>query len=92
MEDEELRLDGNAIAGTLGEVFVDEMTSARIACKGCGNVESVGAEHAYVQAPGIVLRCTHCDSALLVMTRTGGRMRIWFPRSHWLEMGEAGNA
>jgi hypothetical protein len=88
VEDEELRLDGNAIAGKLGEVFVREMTSARIACEGCGNVESVGAEHAYVQAPGIVLRCTHCDSALLVMTRTGGRSRIWFPRSHWLETGE----
>lgn len=88
MEGEELRVDGNAIAGALGEVFVDEMTSARIACKGCGNVESVGAEHAYVQAPGIVLRCTHCDSALVVMTRTGGRMRVWFPRSDWLETGE----
>jgi hypothetical protein len=22
------------------------------------------------------------------MTRTGERMRVWFPRSHWLEMGE----
>ena len=88
MAGEELRVDGNAIAGALGEVFVDEMTSARIACKGCGNVESVGAEHAYVQAPGIVLRCTHCDSALVVMTRTGGRMRVWFPRSDWLETGE----
>ena len=88
MEGEALRLDGNAIAGTLGEVFVHEMTAARIACKGCGNVEPVGAEHAYVQAPGIVLRCSHCDSALLVMTRTAGRQRIWFPRSHWLEMGE----
>ena len=76
MEGEERRLDGNAIAGTLGELFVDEMTSALIACQGCGNVEFVGAEHAYVQAPGIVLRCTHCDSALVVMTRTGGRMRV----------------
>jgi DNA-directed RNA polymerase subunit RPC12/RpoP len=85
VEGEELRLDGNAIAGTLGEVFVDEMTSARIACEACGSVESVGA------APGIVLRCTHCDSALLVMTRTGSRMRIWFPRSRWLETGEPGN-
>ena len=92
MEGEDLRLDGNAIAGTLGEMFVDEMTSARIACKGCGSVESVGAEHAYVQAPGIVLRCSHCDEALLVMTRTAGRHRIWFPRSHWLEMGEPTDA
>ena len=92
MEGEALRLDGNAIAGTLGEMFVHEMTSARIASEGCGSVESDGAEHAYVQAPGIVLRCSHCDSALLVMTRTGGRMRVWFPRSDWLEMGEPGDA
>jgi Family of unknown function (DUF6510) len=88
MEGEALRLDGNAIAGTLGEMFVHDMTEARIACKGCGSVEPVGAQHVYMQAPGIVLRCSHCDQALLVMTQTAGRHRISFPRSEWLEMDE----
>ena len=58
-----MRVDGNAIAGILGEVFVQEMTAARIACGGCGKVEPVGAEHAYMQAPGS-RRCCHCDSVL----------------------------
>jgi hypothetical protein len=92
MEGEALRLDGNAIGGTLGEMFVHDMTAALIACKGCGNVEPVGAEHAYVRAPGIVLRCRNCDAALLVMTRTDGRHRISFPQSHWLEMGGPGDS
>jgi hypothetical protein len=91
MEGEAFRLDGNAIGGTLGEMFVHDMTAALIACEGCGNVEPVGAEHAYVRAPGIVLRCRNCDAALLVMTRTNGRHRISFPQSHWLEMDEPGD-
>ena len=67
MEGEALRLDGNAIGGTLGEMFVHDMTAALIACKGCGNVEPVRGG-ARVRAPGIVLRCRNCDAALLVMT------------------------
>jgi hypothetical protein len=49
MDDADLRVDGNALAGVLSEVFVHEMTSARIACDGCGEVEPIGAEHAYMQ-------------------------------------------
>jgi len=88
MEGEALRLDGNAIAGTLGEVFVHEMTAARIACKGCGNVEPVGAEHAYMRGPGIVMRCCHCDSVLLVVTHTGETHRFGVGRAKWLDFGE----
>ena len=65
MKEADLMVDGNALAGVLGEVFVHEMTSARVACDGCGEVEPLGAEHAYTQAPGIVLRCRHCDGVLL---------------------------
>jgi hypothetical protein len=46
MRSEAVRLDGNAIAGPPGEVYVHGMTSARIACAGCGQVEAIGAEHA----------------------------------------------
>lgn len=56
------RIDGNAVAGTLGEIFVHEMTAVRVACGGCGKIEPIGAEHAYRQAPGIVLRCCDCDA------------------------------
>jgi hypothetical protein len=82
-----LRVDGNALAGVLGEVFVHEMTSARIACDGCGEVEPIGAEHAYMQAPGIVLRCRHCEDVLLVITQRGGRYLLGFKQSRWLQIG-----
>ena len=85
MDDDEMRVDGNAMAGVLGEVFVQEVTAAHIACGGCGSVEPIGAEHAYVQAPGIVLRCCHCDSVLLVVANAGDRYRLGLGRTHWLE-------
>jgi hypothetical protein len=78
MDDAEVRVDGNALAGALREVFVYEMTSARVACRGCGKVEPLGAEHAYIQAPGQVLRCCYCESVLLVITKPGGRYLLGF--------------
>jgi hypothetical protein len=87
MDDADLRVDGNALAGVLSEVFVHEMTSARIACDGCGEVEPIGAERAYMQAPGIVLRCRHCEDVLLVITQRGGRYLLGFKESRWLQIG-----
>jgi hypothetical protein len=86
MDAEDLRVDGNALAGELSEVFAYEMTAARVACGGCGQVEPLGADHAYVQAPGMVLRCCHCDNVLLVMTRTDDRLLVSFPGSQWFEV------
>jgi Family of unknown function (DUF6510) len=88
MESDAMRLDGNAMAGVLGEVFVREMTAARIACGGCGKVEPVGAEHAYTQAPGIVMRCRHCDGVLLVVSQTERTYRFGLGSVNWLEFAE----
>jgi hypothetical protein len=88
MESDAMRLDGNAMAGVLGELFVREMTAARIACGGCGKVEPVGAEHAYTQAPGIVMRCRHCDGVLLVVAQTGRTYRFGLGSVRWLEFAE----
>lgn len=87
MDESNLMVDGNAVAGILGEVFVHEMTSARVACKGCGEIEPIGAEHAYMQAPSIVLRCCHCEEVLLVITQRGGRYLLGFKESRWLQIG-----
>jgi ribosomal protein S27E len=86
MDDGALRVDGNALAGELSEVFSHEMTVARVACVGCGAVEQLGAHHAYIQAPGMVLRCSHCDHVLLVMTRTGDRLRVSLAGSTWIDL------
>lgn len=86
MGDTDHRLDGNALAGVLGEIFVHEMTTARLACDGCGKVEPLGAEHAYTQAPGIVLRCCHCNEVLLAITQRAGRYLLGFQELRWLEI------
>jgi hypothetical protein len=66
-------LDGNAAAGMLSEVFAAELTSARGRCASCGQVAFVAEARAYVHAPGLVLRCRSCDSALLVLVRARDR-------------------
>jgi len=86
MDDGALRVDGNALAGELSEVFSHEMTVARVACGGCGAVEQLGADHAYIQAPGMVLRCSHCDHVLLVITRTRDRLRLSLAGSKWIDL------
>ena len=78
MESDERRLDGNAAAGMLGEIFPFEMTMAQIRCAGCGAVEPVGAEMAYMDAPGMVMRCVHCERVLLTV--------VHGVRRYWLEM------
>jgi hypothetical protein len=87
MDEPNLMVDGNAAAGVLGEVFVHEMTSALVACKGCGEIEPIGAEHAYLQAPGTVLRCCHCEEVLLVITQRGGRYVLGSKETRWLQIG-----
>ena len=41
---DELRLDGNAAAGTLGEVFSFEATTAEYACDGCSRTGRLGSD------------------------------------------------
>jgi hypothetical protein len=62
---EPTHLDGNAIAGVLGEVFALEMTAAVGRCDGCGAVSVLAETRVYVDAPGIVVRCAGCDAVLL---------------------------
>jgi hypothetical protein len=67
---DELRLDGNAAAGVLGELFAFEITTATMACAGCGRASPVGALPLYSHEMGAVLRCRACDQVLLVVTRS----------------------
>jgi hypothetical protein len=91
MDGTELRLDGNAAAGLLGEVFVPEMTAARGACAACGLVAEVGAQHLYMgpRSPGAVLRCRDCEGVLMVVVRRAGRLRVGLQGLTWLELSEA---
>jgi Family of unknown function (DUF6510) len=73
---EELKLDGNAAAGLLREIFAVEVTTAAGTCDGCGAVEAVGAVSVYAHGPGTVLRCPHCESILMRIVTDGTRYWI----------------
>ena len=78
-----LMLDGNAVAGLLGEVFAVEMTTAVGICSGCGAAEPVGALRVY-RGAGFVLRCPHCGNVLAVLVETGTEVRIALPGTRTL--------
>ncbi len=70
-----LKLDGNAAAGLLQEVFGFEVTSASGTCDNCGAVEAVGAVVVYAHGPGTILRCPHCEAVLMRIVTDG--VRYW---------------
>ncbi|MEV4313849.1 DUF6510 family protein [Actinocrispum sp. NPDC049592] len=65
-------LDGNAIAGTLHDVFGGDMTTATGTCGSCGDRGVLAEVRVYLHAPGIVARCRHCESVLLVIVERRG--------------------
>jgi hypothetical protein len=73
---DELRLDGNAAAGPLGEVFSFEVTTAHYACEGCGRVAHIGEAMAYMTDIGTIVRCPSCDDALIRLAHNRGRYWI----------------
>jgi len=75
METHELKLDGNALGGMMLELFGVEMTTATSICRSCGATELLACVDVYVQAPGAVARCRHCDNVLMKIVR--GPDRVW---------------
>ena len=79
-------LDGNAAAGMLSEVFALEVTAARGRCDSCGNVAELGEARAFIEAPGLVIRCRACDGVLLVLVRGNGRYWLGAQGLSWFEL------
>ena len=82
-------LDGNGAAGMLSEVFAAEVTTVRGRCDSCGSVAQLGEAVAYMDAPGLVVRCRSCDGVLLVLVRTGSHRRLTVSGLTWLELAAA---
>lgn len=78
MQQGEMKLDGNAIAGLLREIFTVEMTLAESTCGGCGAVHPVGRVDVYLNAPGVVVRCPSCEQVLMRIVHGKGR--------YWLDL------
>jgi hypothetical protein len=57
-------LDGNALAGLLGELLGVEATDSPRGCHSCGAVNAIGAHRLY-RGAGLVLRCPTCGDVAL---------------------------
>jgi Family of unknown function (DUF6510) len=64
------RVDGNAAAGILSELFVPDLTAARAKCAGCGTTRTIGAMIVYAHGMGTVMRCPGCDMVVMRIART----------------------
>ena len=64
------RVDGNAAAGILSEIFVPDLTAARAKCAGCGVTRTIGTLIVYAHGMGMVVRCPGCDRVMLRLART----------------------
>ena len=71
-------LDGNAAAGALAEIFAVDVTITVSTCTACGDTRPVAELRAWVDAPGVVLRCARCDTVLVRLVRG--------PSKAWLDM------
>jgi len=85
---EKLRLDGNAAAGPLGEVFSFEVTTAEYACGGCGRTGMLGGTMVYeVRGLGTIVRCPSCENALIRLAYSRGRPMVDLRGTRYLTTG-----
>jgi hypothetical protein len=63
---DEQHIDGNGIAGLLGEIAGAEVTAVLRTCQSCGDRRAIGEHRAYRTA-GVVLRCPSCHDVALVI-------------------------
>jgi hypothetical protein len=85
---EDRRLDGNAIGGLLLELFGVELTVALSVCGSCGAQEQVARLQVYADAPGVVVRCCHCEDVMMRIVRGPGRAWIDLSGTGSLELRE----
>jgi len=65
-------VDGNAIAGTLYNVFGSEMTTMSGVCANCGMTSRLAEMKVYPDAPGVIGRCPGCGNLLLAIVDRRG--------------------
>jgi hypothetical protein len=73
---DQLRLDGNAAAGMLGEMFPFDVTVTTAICDGCGLSSPLGELVLYGPPMGVILRCPGCAHLMLCATRLRGVLRL----------------
>ncbi|PYY32689.1 hypothetical protein DEJ16_09465 [Curtobacterium sp. MCJR17_055] len=72
-------VDGNALAGDLGEVLGVDATSARLRCSGCDTTGRLAVTRVYRTAMGSVARCRGCDTVLVTVVDAGAQHWVALP-------------
>jgi Family of unknown function (DUF6510) len=74
MKTEDMRLDGNALAGMLSEMLSVDATTIVVRCAKCGAEGALGAAVVYLNCPGAVVRCSGCDAVLMRFAHIRGHL------------------
>ncbi|MEU4555364.1 DUF6510 family protein [Micromonospora violae] len=69
-------VDGNALAGPLGEIMGADPTVAELTCAGCRTTRPLAAMRVFDRAPGLVARCPGCEDVVLRVVRMTGRVMV----------------
>jgi Family of unknown function (DUF6510) len=72
---DDLHIDGNGVAGLLGEIAAVEVTTMLRTCQGCGERHPVGAHRAY-RGAGVVLRCPSCGAVAATIAVREDRLLV----------------
>jgi hypothetical protein len=62
--DDDLAIEGNAVAGSPASIFAVEVTAAEVVCAGCGARMPLADEKAYLHGAVSLLRCERCSAVL----------------------------
>ncbi len=71
-------LDGHAAAGAFADALGRDVDSADIICESCADSSLFAQKRAYLDGPGITLRCPRCGQILARLTTT--------PHGTWLSL------
>jgi Family of unknown function (DUF6510) len=74
----DLSLGGDAAARLIQQIFIPDVTLAKVRCHACDCVSSVGSLTVYAGPMGAVLNCSDCHNVLMRVVDT--------PHGLWLEM------
>lgn len=76
--DQSAALDGNAAAGAFAAGMGVDVTVANVTCALCGDTSPFAQKRAYIDGPGVTLRCRHCAQVLARVATT--------PYGTWLSL------
>lgn len=69
-------VDGNALAGPLGEIMGADLTVAELTCASCRTTRPLAAMRVYDRSPGLVARCPNCQNVVMRMVRTTSHVLV----------------